>query len=65
MGVGLEVVEDADAPAFAEEKISDVRADETRPSGDERALLVSSHDGYANGSAEAAAVTRRPYRLRR
>src|SRR6185437_1648652 len=48
--VGLEVVEDANAPSFANQQVDNVRADKARASGDESALLVSSHDGYANGS---------------
>ncbi len=51
VGIGLEVIEDADAPAFTNKEVHDVRADEARASGDERALLMSSHDAYANGLA--------------
>ena len=54
VGIGLEVVEDADTPAFADEEVGDVRPDEARASGDKRALLVSSHDGYANGLVVSA-----------
>ena len=39
-----------DELTFAKKQIGDVRADEARTAGDEGALLVSSHDGYANGS---------------
>ncbi len=43
VGVGLEIVEDADGPAFGEQEVDDVRADEACASGDEGALLVCGH----------------------
>ena len=43
VGVRFKIIEDANGPAFAKEEIDDVRADETRASGDERALLVGCH----------------------
>jgi hypothetical protein len=39
-----------DEPTFAKKQVGDVRADVARTAGGERAVLVSSHDGYANGS---------------
>ena len=38
VGLGFEVVEDANGPAFAEEVVGDVRADEARAAGDEGAF---------------------------
>ncbi len=58
VGLGFEVVEDADGPALAEQMIGDVRADEARAAGDEGAFLVG-HD-EAGGGLRTAAMDNEP-----
>ena len=46
--VRLEVIENADAPAFAHEQIGQMRSDQARAAGDQRAFsvfVVGVHDG--------------------
>jgi hypothetical protein len=59
--VGLQIVEDADGPALANEQVNNVRSDEPGAAGNQRALLscsheplFSSHDGYATESGAVA-----------
>ncbi len=49
VGVGLEVVEDADGVAVAEEEVDEMGADEAGAAGDEGALSVRGHVVDVNG----------------
>jgi hypothetical protein len=44
MGLRLEVVQDANTPAFPPQKITDMRANEAGPAGDQGAFFVRTHD---------------------
>ena len=43
VGLGFEVVQDPDGPAFADEEVGDVGTDQAGPAGDEGAFCVGGH----------------------